>query len=191
MTRSAGRPATESRGGGTGGRASRGGGRVREHRRRNVETTGEPEGQVNDQGGGTNGGVGANRGADGVLDFSIIISQQLNVIMNNDRRGCTYKEFLACNHKEYDSKGGVIVFTRWIEKMESVQDMSGYEDNQKVKYIADLFNHAMVGASHAAYTDRFHELARLVPHFVTQENKKIERYAYGLALYIRGMVAAT
>ncbi|GJX43335.1 hypothetical protein Tco_0260011 [Tanacetum coccineum] len=46
-----------------------------------------------------------------------------NVIVNNDRRGSTYKEFLACNPKEYDGKGGAMVYTRWIEKMESVQDM--------------------------------------------------------------------
>ncbi|GKF35912.1 reverse transcriptase domain-containing protein, partial [Tanacetum coccineum] len=49
----------------------------------------------------------------------------------------------------------------------------------------------MVGAGHATYTNRFHELARLVPHLVTPESKMIERYAYGLALQIRGMVAAT
>ncbi|GJT85400.1 putative reverse transcriptase domain-containing protein [Tanacetum coccineum] len=57
---------------------------------------------------------------------------------DNDRRGCTYKEFLACNPKEYDGKGGVIVYTHWIEKIESVQDMSGCRDNQKVKYTALL-----------------------------------------------------
>ncbi|GKC75635.1 hypothetical protein Tco_1126409 [Tanacetum coccineum] len=49
----------------------------------------------------------------------------------------------------------------------------------------------MVGVGHAAYTDRFHELARLVPHLVTPEGKRIERYVYGLAPQIRGMVAAT
>ncbi|GJX48573.1 putative reverse transcriptase domain-containing protein, partial [Tanacetum coccineum] len=49
----------------------------------------------------------------------------------------------------------------------------------------------MVGAGHAAYTDRFHELARLVPHLVTLESRMIERYVYGLALQIHGMVAAT
>ncbi|GKA92109.1 putative reverse transcriptase domain-containing protein [Tanacetum coccineum] len=49
----------------------------------------------------------------------------------------------------------------------------------------------MVGADHAAYTDRFHELARLVPHLVTPESRKIERYVYGLAPQIRRMVAAT
>ncbi|GJR64602.1 putative reverse transcriptase domain-containing protein, partial [Tanacetum coccineum] len=38
---------------------------------------------------------------------------------------------------------------------------------------------------------KFHELARLVPHLVTPESMMIERYVYGLALQIRGMVAAT
>ncbi|GJZ96157.1 putative reverse transcriptase domain-containing protein [Tanacetum coccineum] len=45
----------------------------------------------------------------------------------------------------------------------------------------------MVGAGHAAYTDRFHELARLVPHLVTPESRMIKRYVYGLALQIHGM----
>ncbi|GKG50991.1 hypothetical protein Tco_0539115, partial [Tanacetum coccineum] len=49
----------------------------------------------------------------------------------------------------------------------------------------------MVGAGHAAYTDRFYELARLVPHLVTPETRMIERYVYGLALQIREIVAAT
>nr|GEY53482.1 hypothetical protein [Tanacetum cinerariifolium] len=48
----------------------------------------------------------------------------------------------------------------------------------------------MVGASHAAYTDRFHELARLVPYLVTPESRRIERYVYGLAPQICKMLAA-
>ncbi|GJY22346.1 putative reverse transcriptase domain-containing protein [Tanacetum coccineum] len=102
-----------------------------------------------------------------------------------------------------------------IEKMESVQDMSGCGDNQKTvvgmawedfktlrreefcpinemqKLETEFWNLIMVGADHATYTDRFHELARLVPHLVTLENKRIERYIYGLTPQIRGMVAAT
>ncbi|GKD93815.1 reverse transcriptase domain-containing protein [Tanacetum coccineum] len=49
----------------------------------------------------------------------------------------------------------------------------------------------MVRAGHAAYTDRFHELVRLVPHLVTPKSRMIERYLYGLAPQIRKMVAAT
>ncbi|GJZ73016.1 putative reverse transcriptase domain-containing protein [Tanacetum coccineum] len=246
MTRSAGRPAAESLGGGTGVRVGRGG-RGRRPREGNDERVDDLNGQGNDQGMGANGGVegvngnveGANRGAP---DFSTIIAQQLqnllpamlaqvsnrgnvgnqngnvvnenvqenvgNVIVNGNRVGCSYKEFLACNLKEYDGKGGAVVLSRWIKKMESVHDMSGCSVNQKVKYIAgsfvefcpshemqklesELWNHAMVGAGHAAYTDRFHELARLVSHLVTPESRMIERYVYGLAPQIRGMVAVT
>ena len=62
-----------------------------------------------------------------------------NVIVDNARRGCTYKEFLACNPKEYDGKGGAVVYTRWIKKIESIQDMSGCGDNQKVNYNVGSF----------------------------------------------------
>nr|GEU50996.1 reverse transcriptase domain-containing protein [Tanacetum cinerariifolium] len=89
-----------------------------------------------------NGNVeGANRRAP---DFSTIIAQQLqnllpamlaqnigNMIVNGNRVGCSYKEFLACNLKEYDGKGGVVVLTRWIEKMESMHDMSGCDLHAK------------------------------------------------------------
>ncbi|GKA82469.1 hypothetical protein Tco_0789217 [Tanacetum coccineum] len=141
-TRSVGRPATASRGGGTGARASRGGGR-----------TGSRSGN---QGNSRNDGQAVVKFTSHYCSPS---RRPRNVIENNDHKGCTYKEFLACNTKEYDGKGGSIVYTRWIENMESVQDMSGCEDNQK-KLETELWNHTMVGASHAAYTDRFHELAR-------------------------------
>ena len=118
---------------------------MREPRRRNVEPIIEPEGQGNDHGVGANVGVGGVPDF-----FTIIAQQLqnllptilaqvgnhvnnpenivnddtqgdvMNVIVNNTRRCCTYKEFLACNPKEYDGKGGAVVYTRWIEKMESV-----------------------------------------------------------------------
>ncbi|GJR42057.1 hypothetical protein Tco_0766662 [Tanacetum coccineum] len=115
MTQSAGRPAAASRGGGMGGRAGRSGGRTR--------------GRYGDQGDGRGQGNGRNQNGDAVNDN----------IRGDVSKGCTYKEFLACNPKKYDGKGGAIVYTRWIEKMESVQDMSGCRDNQKVKYIAGSF----------------------------------------------------
>ncbi|GJR13405.1 putative nucleotidyltransferase, ribonuclease H [Tanacetum coccineum] len=231
MKLNAGRPAAESLGGGTGEQVGRGG-RGKRPREGNDEHVEDLNGQGNDQGLGANGGVegvngnvkGANEGAP---DFSTIIAQQLqnllpamlaqenvgNVLVNGNRAGCSYKEFLACNPKEYDGKGGIVVLTRWIEKIENVQDMSGCSNDQKVKYTAGsfvgkaltwwnsqirtlsqevvLWNHVMVGVGHAAYTDRFHELARLVPHLVTPESRMIKRCIYGLASQIRGMVAAT
>nr|GFD55511.1 reverse transcriptase domain-containing protein [Tanacetum cinerariifolium] len=62
-----------------------------------------------------------------------------NVIVNGNWVGCSYKEVLACNPKEYNGKGGAVVLTRWIEKMEFVQDMSGCSIDQKVEYTAGSF----------------------------------------------------
>ncbi|GKE03603.1 hypothetical protein Tco_1395621 [Tanacetum coccineum] len=52
-------------------------------------------------------GNGKNQNGDSVNDN--IRGDVRNVIKNNDRRGCTYKEFLAYNPKEYDGKGGSYV----------------------------------------------------------------------------------
>ncbi|GJU55177.1 putative reverse transcriptase domain-containing protein [Tanacetum coccineum] len=133
-----------------------------------------------------------------------------NVLVNGNRVGCSYKEFLACNPKEYDGKGGVVVLTWWIEKMKYIRTLSrevvvstSWNDfkfmmieelcpsHEMQKLKTELWNHAMVGAGHAAYANRFHELARLVPHLVTLESMVIERYVYVFALQIRGIVAAT
>nr|GEX40624.1 reverse transcriptase domain-containing protein [Tanacetum cinerariifolium] len=70
-----------------------------------------------------------------------------------------------------------------------IEEFGPSHEMQKLE--TELWNHAMVGAGHAAYTYRFHELARLVPHVVTPKSRKIERYVYGLAPQIRGMLAAT
>nr|GEW92880.1 hypothetical protein [Tanacetum cinerariifolium] len=287
-TQSADRPAAASRGGGTGRRAGRDGGRTRG--RSGDQVDGRIDGQGGQVGGQ---GSEVNDGVNRVLDFSTIIAQQLQNLLptivaqvgdqgrgqengrnqNGDAvndnirgdvsRGCTHKEFLASNPKEYDGKGGAIVYTCWIKKMESVQDMSGCRDSQKCCHVAasgpaamtwqvndrstvaindyqrwrtivdhcqttsqppinggrksglagsgqvkvateatismswedfktltreelclsnemkkleiELWNHVMVRAGHVAYTDKFHELARLVPHLVTLEGKRIER----------------
>nr|GEX69416.1 hypothetical protein [Tanacetum cinerariifolium] len=60
-----------------------------------------------DQGRGQ--GNGRNQNGDAINDN--IWGDVRNVIENNDRKGCTYKEFLACNHKEYDGKEGAVVYT--------------------------------------------------------------------------------
>nr|GEW17284.1 hypothetical protein [Tanacetum cinerariifolium] len=54
-----------------------------------------------------------------------------------------------------------------------------YPSHEMQKLETELWNHAMVGVSHVTYTDRFHELARLVPHLVTPKSRKIKRYRNG------------
>ncbi|GJR98480.1 hypothetical protein Tco_0270654 [Tanacetum coccineum] len=62
-----------------------------------------------------------------------------NVLVNGNWVGCLYKEFLACNPKEYNGKGGAIVLIHWIKKMENIQDMSSCSNDQKVKYTTGSF----------------------------------------------------
>ncbi|GJX23434.1 reverse transcriptase domain-containing protein [Tanacetum coccineum] len=223
MAQSAGRSTAAPRCGGMGGRVGRGARRTREPVRRNNETIGELDGQGNDRGveenkaqvgsKSSNQGNDRNQNSDAVNDN--IQGNVRNVIVNNDRWGCTYKEFLACNPKEYDGNGGAIVYTRWIKKIELVQDMSGCRDNQKVNYITGSF----VGKALTWWNSQIHTRSREVTvemswedfknltrhefcpvnemqkleitHLVTPENKRIKRYIYGLAPQIRKMVAAT
>nr|GEY45605.1 reverse transcriptase domain-containing protein [Tanacetum cinerariifolium] len=67
---------------------------------------------------GNQGNVGSQNG--NVVNENIQENVR-NVLVNSNRVGCSYKEFLASNPKEYDGKGGAVVLTRWIEKMESVK----------------------------------------------------------------------
>nr|GEW27850.1 putative reverse transcriptase domain-containing protein [Tanacetum cinerariifolium] len=176
-TRSASRSTDAPQGGRTGGRTSIGCGRTREPTGRVGGRTGDQDCQRGDQGNRANGGV------DEFPDFSTVISQQLQLFI---------KEFLARNLKDYDGKGGAIAYTYWTKKMESVQDMSGcgvnmtWEDfkalmreelcpkNNMQKLETEFWCYAMIEAGYVAYTERFHELPRLVPHLVTLENKRIE-----------------
>ncbi|GKA33520.1 putative reverse transcriptase domain-containing protein [Tanacetum coccineum] len=63
--------------------------------------------------------------------------------------------------------------------------------NEMENLESKFWNHTMVGANHAAYTDRFHELAKLVPHLVTPDSNRTGRYIHGLVTQIRGMLRGT
>ncbi|GJV30259.1 reverse transcriptase domain-containing protein [Tanacetum coccineum] len=150
---------------------------------------------------------GDNRNQSGIAINDNIRGDVRNVILNNGRKGCTYKEFLACNPKEYDGKGvkytaGSFVgkaLTWWNSQIHTRSHevaVSMTWDDFKVlmreyfcpskemkKLETELWNYAMVGAGHAAYTDRFHELASCVLTddalgWVNQENPE-KRGKYG------------
>nr|GEU47786.1 putative reverse transcriptase domain-containing protein [Tanacetum cinerariifolium] len=178
-TRSVGLPVVASREGGMGGRVGRGDGRTK--------------GRFSDQGDGRIDGQG------GQVD-----GQGSEVNDGDQGRGQGNGRNQNDNAINDNIRGEAIVCTHWIEKIESFQDISGCRDSTKVKYTTgsfvgkdltwwnsqihtrsreaivetELWNHTMVGACHAAYTDRFHELARLVPHLVTPKGKRIERVVH-------------
>ncbi|GJU24318.1 putative reverse transcriptase domain-containing protein [Tanacetum coccineum] len=135
-------------------------------------------------------------------DIAAIISQQLQNILpqiatqvtanvnnvnqgngNGGNNGCSYKTFTACNPKVFDGKGDQRVKALLLEELCPSNEIEILE--------SEFWNHKMVGANHTGYTDRFHELAKLVPHLVTPESLRIKRYIVGLALEIQGMLQAT
>ncbi|GJW86348.1 reverse transcriptase domain-containing protein, partial [Tanacetum coccineum] len=84
----------------------------------------------------------------------------------------------------------VVVSMSWNDfKLMMIEEFCLSHEMQKLETV--LWNHTMDRAGHVTYTNRFHKLARLVPHLVTPKSRKIKRYVYGLAPQIRRMVAAT
>ncbi|GJZ55035.1 reverse transcriptase domain-containing protein, partial [Tanacetum coccineum] len=72
----------------------------------------------------------------------------------------------------------IAVSMSWNDfKFIMIQEFCPSHEMQKLE--SELWNYAMVGVGHAAYTNRFHELARLVPYLVTPKSRMIERYISG------------
>nr|GEV86623.1 putative reverse transcriptase domain-containing protein [Tanacetum cinerariifolium] len=104
--------------------------------RMRTRSAGRPDAES--RGGGTGGRVGRGGGW-GRRPKEDNDERVVDLNDQGNDQGCSYKEFLACNPKEYDGKGGVVVLTRWIEEIKNLQDMSGCSINQKVKYIDGSF----------------------------------------------------
>ncbi|GJX75988.1 putative reverse transcriptase domain-containing protein [Tanacetum coccineum] len=170
-TQSAGQATVAPRGGRTGGGTGRGGDRTRG--RYSDQGNGRIDGQ-----GGQNllptilaqvGSQGNNQGDDRNQKGNVVNDNRRgnfrNVIMNNGQGGCSYKEFLACNPKDYDGKGDFKTLMR--------EEFCLCNEMQKLE--TELWNHAMAGAGHAAYTNRFHELARSPRMVVAIEPTTIQK----------------
>ncbi|GJX26645.1 putative reverse transcriptase domain-containing protein [Tanacetum coccineum] len=119
-TRNAVQRIVATHGGRMGGRTGRGGGRT-------GEQTGRVDGRTGDQ-----GGRGGGRGL-----LPTIVAQVGDHISNQGINGSQNDNATDDNIQEDDRNVNVgNAYIRWIEKMEAVQDISGYGDNQKVKYSA-------------------------------------------------------
>ncbi|GJR67909.1 hypothetical protein Tco_0013974 [Tanacetum coccineum] len=64
-------------------------------------------------------------------------------------------------------------------------------DDEVQKLESEFWNHKMVGSDIDGYTARFHELAKLVPHMVTPESQRVNRYIRGLAPEIKPHVTSS
>ncbi|GKE63889.1 hypothetical protein Tco_1514256 [Tanacetum coccineum] len=112
---------------------------------------------------------------------------------NGGNDGCSHKTNTSCNPKEFDEKGSAVALTPltwWNIQVQARgrkaaigmtwSDFKALHveefclSNKMEKLENDFWNHTMVGANHVAYTDMFHELAKLVPHLVTPKSSRIK-----------------
>ncbi|GKD42701.1 putative reverse transcriptase domain-containing protein [Tanacetum coccineum] len=64
-------------------------------------------------------------------------------------------------------------------------------DDEVQKLESKFWNHKMVVSDIDGYTARFHKLARLMPHMVTLESQRVNRYIWGLAPEIKAYVTSS
>nr|GEW05055.1 putative reverse transcriptase domain-containing protein [Tanacetum cinerariifolium] len=85
--------------------------------------------------------------------------------------------------RDADRTEGVVGLTRWIEKMESVFQISGgsIENQGEIKKLEiDLWNLKVKENNVSAYTERFQELTLICTKFVADEAEKIDKHVSGL-----------
>ncbi|GKD72533.1 putative reverse transcriptase domain-containing protein [Tanacetum coccineum] len=66
-----------------------------------------------------------------------------------------------------------------------------YRKDQVQNLESKFWNHMMIGNEIDKYTARFNKLARMVPHMVSNEEKRVDRYIWGLVLEIKRMVTSS
>ncbi|GKA22319.1 reverse transcriptase domain-containing protein, partial [Tanacetum coccineum] len=180
-----------------------GGKRPREGNYKRVD---DLNGQGNEQGIGANGGIeGVNENVEGVNNGGVVVLTRWIEMMENvqDMSGCSNYQKVKYSAGSFVGKAltwwnshirtlsqEVAVSMSWNDfKYMMIEEFCPSHEMQKLE--TELWNHVMVEVGHDAYTDRFHKLARLVPHLVNPKSWKIERYVYDLASQICEMVAAT
>ncbi|GJQ93393.1 putative reverse transcriptase domain-containing protein [Tanacetum coccineum] len=133
-------------------------------------------------------------------------------------RPCFYADFMKCQPLNFKGTKGVVGLTWWIEKMESVFNISGCAIENQVKTLGpeayctafeilkkkmtnkycpqgeikkleiELWNLKVKGNDVPAYTERFQELTLICTKFVANETEKVDKYISGLPDNIYGNV---
>ncbi|KAJ0926534.1 putative nucleotidyltransferase, Ribonuclease H [Helianthus annuus] len=96
--------------------------------------------------------------------------------------------------------------TWWNLQVQTLGDVAAYgltweelKERMREKYCSraelqkletEFWHLEMVGADVSGYTQRFHDLSRVIPYMVTPEFKRVERYIWGLHPEIRSLVSS-
>ncbi|GJT23968.1 hypothetical protein Tco_0893905 [Tanacetum coccineum] len=89
-------------------------------------------------------------------------------------RPCFYADFMKCQPLNFKGNEGVVGLTRWIEKMESVFNISGCAIENQVKFATCT----LLGAALTWWN--YIELTLICTKFVANETEKVDKYVSGL-----------
>ncbi|GKC71111.1 putative reverse transcriptase domain-containing protein [Tanacetum coccineum] len=133
-------------------------------------------------------------------------------------RPCFYANFMKCQPLNFKGTEGVVGLTRWIEKMESVFNISGCAIENQIRTLGpdayamtwevlkkkmtdkycpqgeikklevEPWNLKVKGNDVPAYTEHFQELTMICTKFVANETEKVDKYISGLPDNIYGNV---
>ncbi|GJR91016.1 putative reverse transcriptase domain-containing protein [Tanacetum coccineum] len=113
-------------------------------------------------------------------------------------RPCFYADFMKCQPLNFKGTEGVVGLTRWIEKMESVFNISGCAIENQVKFATcTLLGAALTwwnGQIRTLGPDAYAmtwELTLICTKFVANETEKIDKYINGLPDNIYGNVKSS
>nr|GFB29161.1 hypothetical protein [Tanacetum cinerariifolium] len=116
-------------------------------------------------------------------------------------RLCYYTDFMKCHPLNFKGTEGEVGLTRWIEKMESIFNISGVLKKKMTdkycllgevkKLEIELWNLKVRDNNIPAYTNRFQELALICTKFVSNETEKVDKYISGIPDNIYGNVKSS
>ncbi|GJZ94124.1 reverse transcriptase domain-containing protein [Tanacetum coccineum] len=136
-------------------------------------------------------------------------------------RPCFYADFMKCQPLNFKGTKGVVGLTRWIEKMESVFNISGCAIENQIRTLGpeaysmtwdvlkkkmtdkycpqgeikkleiELWNLKVKGNDVPTYTKHFQELTLICTKFVANETEKVDKHISGLPDKIYGNVKSS
>nr|GEY78781.1 hypothetical protein [Tanacetum cinerariifolium] len=105
-----------------------------------------------------------------------------------------YADFMKCHPLNFKGNKGIVGLTRWIEKMESVFNISCCaieNQGELMKLEIELWNLKVKGNDIPTYINCFQELTLICTKFVANENEKIDKYIGELPDNIYGNVKSS
>ncbi|GJX08679.1 putative reverse transcriptase domain-containing protein [Tanacetum coccineum] len=114
-------------------------------------------------------------------------------------RECTYTDFLKCQPLNFKGTKWVVGLTQWLEKMESIFQISKCAIAYQVKFATctlqgnalTWWNSHVKGTDVLSYNQRFQELTLMCDKMFPEESDEVERYVGGLPDMIHGSVKAS